>query len=47
MYFLEKRNGYLYLNKAGQKLLNEFYKPPRQHGKKHLEQWQKLNSPKK
>ena len=42
MYFLKKDpNGHLVLNKTGQQLINQFYKPPKQHGKKHLEQWQK------
>ena len=29
------------LNKQGRQLINQFYKPPKQHGKKHVEQWQK------
>ena len=42
MYFLTKlSDGSHILNKTGQQLLNQFYKPPKQHGKKHLEQWQK------
>ena len=40
MYFLKKdRNGQLVLNKRGQQLLNQFYKPPKQHGKKNLKKW--------
>lgn len=43
MYFLEKdRDGKLVLNKKGRQLLNHFYKPPKQHGKKHMKEWQQL-----
>ena len=45
MYFLVKDpDGSHRLNKAGQQLLNQFYKPPKQHGKKHLKQWQNQSS---
>ena len=45
MYFLKKTpDGHLVLNQAGRQLINQFYKPPKQHGFKNLQQWQKLNS---
>ena len=45
MYFLKKaKDGYLVLNKEGRQLINHFYKPPKQHGKKHLSSWQKLKN---
>ena len=43
MYYLKKgKDGFLYLNAKGRQLINRFYKPPKQHGKKHFEQWKKL-----
>ena len=40
MYYLKKgKDGYWYLNKAGRQLINQFYKPPRQHGKKNMREW--------
>ena len=43
MYFLVKDpDGSHRLNKAGQQLMNQFYKPPKQHGKKNLKKWQDL-----
>ena len=40
MYFLKKNpDGSVSRNKAGRALLDKVYKPPKQHGKKHLEQW--------
>jgi hypothetical protein len=41
MYFLKRNaDGTLSLNKQGRQLINQFYKPPKQHGTKDLEQWQ-------
>jgi hypothetical protein len=43
MYFLQKdKDGYLVLNKEGRQLIKLLYKPPKQHGKKHLEEWKNL-----
>ena len=40
MYILKKdKDGYWVLNKEGRQLINHFYKPPKQHGKKNLRQW--------
>ena len=45
MFFLKKgKDGFLYLNAKGRQLINQFYKPPKQHGKKSLQQWLKLKN---
>ena len=45
MFYLKKdANGYLALHKEGRRLINQFYKPPRQHGKNNLQSWLNLRT---
>ena len=47
MFFLRKLpDGTIVLNKQGQQLLNKYYPPPKQHGKKNLQQWLDLKKSK-
>ena len=40
MFYLKKLpNGTHVLNREGQKLINQLYNPPKQHGFKNIQQW--------